>query len=182
MLNTNFTPFPVLKTEGLILRQLGLNDSNEIFALRSGEKVNEFIDRPKTITTEEAIQFIEKIASSVQKNESVYWAITQKDSHRLIGTICLWNISTANFAAEIGYELNPSFQGKGIMQEALTTVISYGFEQMKLQTIEAYTHPGNLRSARLLEKNGFIKKQVEGNEAIFFLSALSFNKTTTPAL
>jgi ribosomal-protein-alanine N-acetyltransferase len=42
------------------------------------------------------------------------------------------------------------------MQEALSAVIDYGFQQMHLNAIEAYTHPQNVKSIKLLEKNNFV--------------------------
>src|SRR5437868_13096004 len=119
MLNLNFTPFPNLITERLFLRQLKIEDANEIFTLRSSDEVNRFLDRPKATTIDEARQFINKINDGINKNESVYWAITFKNDSKLIGTICYWNISKENDRAEIGYELQPRYQGKGIMQEAI---------------------------------------------------------------
>jgi len=155
MLNLNFTPFPYLFTERLILRQLEIGDANEIFELRSSDEVNRFLDRPKTPTIDEAKQFIYKINEVIHKNEGLYWAITLKNETRLIGTICYWNISNENDRAEIGYELHPHFQGKGIMQEAITEVIDFGFEQMNLKTITAVPSGDNLQSRKLLEKNNF---------------------------
>jgi RimJ/RimL family protein N-acetyltransferase len=155
MLNLNFTAFPKLVTERLILRQLEAEDANEIFALRSSDEVNRFLDRPKAITIEEAKQFIYKINDGINKNEWVYWAITLKNETKLIGTICYWNISKENDRAEVGYELHPRYQGKGIMQEALLKVIDFGFEQMRLKTITAVPSDDNIKSRKLLEKNNF---------------------------
>jgi ribosomal-protein-alanine N-acetyltransferase len=155
MLNLNFTAFPKLVTERLILRQLEAEDANEIFALRSSDEVNRFLDRPKAITIEEAKQFIYKINDGINKNERVYWAITLKNETKLIGTICYWNISKENDRAEVGYELHPRYQGKGIMQEALLKVIDFGFEQMRLKTITAVPSDDNIKSRKLLEKNNF---------------------------
>jgi ribosomal-protein-alanine N-acetyltransferase len=45
-----------------------------------------------------------------------------------------------NTIAEVGYGLNPAFQNKGIMTEALKCVIDYGFNELKLIKIEAFTH------------------------------------------
>jgi len=41
------------------------------------------------------------------------------------------------------------------MQEVIPRIIQFGFEKMKLQTIEAELSPRNLKSVRLLEKNNF---------------------------
>jgi ribosomal-protein-alanine N-acetyltransferase len=116
---------------------------------------NRFLDRPKAITIEEAKQFIYKINDGINKNEWVYWAITLKNETKLIGTICYWNISKENDRAEVGYELHPRYQGKGIMQEALLKVIDFGFEQMRLKTITAVPSDDNIKSRKLLEKNNF---------------------------
>jgi ribosomal-protein-alanine N-acetyltransferase len=84
------------------------------------------------------------------------WAVTQKGNPSLIGTICLWNIIVHKAQAEIGYELLPGFQGKGIMQEAIPRVIRYAFEDMALRSIVAVLEPGNLRSVKLLQKHNFV--------------------------
>ena len=155
MLSLNFSPFPVLNSERLILRQLEPGDTPEIFILRSDEGVNEFIDRPRASSPEDALKFITKINTGILANESIFWAITLKTDPRLSGTVCLWNISRENHRAEIGYELLPRFQRQGIMHEAIPVVIEFGFEQMKLHCIEAVLHADNYRSARVLEKNNF---------------------------
>jgi [ribosomal protein S5]-alanine N-acetyltransferase len=158
MLAISFKPFPNLATERLVIRQLVAEDANEILKLRSDERVNKFLTRNEYKTIEEAGVFINKINRAIRNDESIYWAITYKNEHTLIGTICLWNIQPENYRAEIGYELNPDYWRKGIMREAIPKVIEYGFETMKLHSIEADIHPGNSQSATLLEKNGFIKE------------------------
>jgi ribosomal-protein-alanine N-acetyltransferase len=41
------------------------------------------------------------------------------------------------------------------MSEAVSRVIRYGFEEMKLFRIEAFVHPTNAPSIKIIEKNGF---------------------------
>lgn len=94
----------------------------------------------------------------MKNNESIIWAITQKEDSKLIGTICFWNIIKEHYRAEIGYSLLYDFQGKGIMQEAMSAVIKYGFEKMNLHSIEANVNPANESSIKLLERNDFIKE------------------------
>jgi ribosomal-protein-alanine N-acetyltransferase len=52
----------------------------------------------------------------------------------------------------------PEYHGKGIMQEALTPVLEYGFNIMKLHTVEADADPENAPSIKLLERNKFVKE------------------------
>lgn len=171
MLQLNFSPFPVLTTERLVLRQLTAGDEEKIFALRTDEAVNKYLDRQKARSTEEARNFIKKINKSISNNELVFWAITYKEDSSLIGTVCYWNVSKENESAELGYELLPSHQGKGIMQEVIATIIDYGFKTMKMQVIEAFAQKSNQRSFHLLEKFNFTmdierEKKMEGKEEL----------------
>ena len=152
----NFAPFPNLSTERLSLRQLNSGDENEIFLLRSDERVLEFINITKAETIADAAKFIDKINNVIATNESIMWAICLKDSPTLIGNICFWNIIKEELIAEIGYSLLPDFQGIGIMQETVTKVIEYGFETMHLNSIVADLDPQNIKSIKLLERNDFI--------------------------
>ena len=171
MAERNFNPFPVLKTERLTLRQLASSDANEIFALRSNDNVNKYLNRKPAKSIDDAKTFIETINKNIQRNDSIYWAITLTGTNKLIGTICLFDFSDDNLKAEIGYELLPDFQGKGIMQEAASKVIDFGIRHIGLNSIEAYTHSENQNSTKLLEKFNFKKNGVsEGNFMMFKLT------------
>ncbi len=178
MLQLHFTPFPVLATECLVLRRLEPTDAYEIFLLRSDESVNQFVDRPRACSTADALAFINKINTIIQNNEGLYWAILPANETKLIGTISIWNIDAENDKAEIGYELLPAFQGRGLMQEALTRIIDFCFSTLKLKTIEAWLRADNLRSLKLLEKSNFCRdfeaearmRPEEKNMIVFSLS------------
>ncbi len=163
------TTFPILTTERLILRQLEIQDEQEIFFLRSDERVNKYLVAPIAQNVEEARAFIKKINTGITNNESAYWAITLKNNNKVIGTICIWNMSIEENKAEIGYVLHPDLQGKGIMQEAIHAVIDYGFEKMKLRTMEAVLNPDNARSIALLKRNGFIFQKKEEDGAVVYV-------------
>jgi len=151
MLNGTFTPFPILTTERLTLRQLVINDEQEIFTLRSDSEINKYLDRQKSNTINDARDFINKIT----KNNSLYWAITLSDQNILVGTICLFGFSDENYKCEIGFELLTNFQGHGIMKEAVEKVIDYAFNTIKVKKIEAFLHRDNQSSIKLLEKFSF---------------------------
>lgn len=90
-------------------------------------------------------------------------------SDKVVGTICLWNISVESKTGEVGYDLMPEYQGKGIMDEALGAVLKYAFNFVKFKTIEAYTHKDNSSSINLLERNKFTYEIDEGNNKVFKL-------------
>lgn len=164
MANRNFTPFPILTTERLTLRQLSMDDQQDIFALRSDKEINKYLDRQVSKTIEDAINFINKVNENIKKNNSIYWVITLTKTGTFVGTICLFDFSNEKSSCEIGYELMTKFQGQGIMKEAAEKVIDYAFQTLQVQKIVAFTHKGNLRSTKLLTKFNFIKSNEANQE------------------
>jgi len=167
----NFNPFPELHTERLLLRRIQKSDAASILFLRSDETVNKYIRRKesdKTKNLDDAINFIIKIDKGLTDNSFISWGICLKNNDKIIGSICLWNFSADRKEAEMGYDLSPSFQRQGIMTEAMKKVVEYGFQELALDKIEAYTHKENEGSKRLLEKNQFMlvpEKKDAHNEA-----------------
>ena len=158
MLELNFDPFPSLSTERLNLRRISAEDEEEIFFLRSDKEMLQFLDRDPTRSIDEARSWMRTINEGVDDNQYITWAIALKHDRRLIGTITFWNIKKEHYRAEIGYALHPLFQGQGLMQEAMTVVLEYGFNTIKLHCVEANVNPNNTRSIQLLEKNGFVRE------------------------
>lgn len=174
MKQINFTPFPILQTDRLTLRQITKSDDDIIFDLRTNAEVNKYINRKKCANIEEAHAFIEKISTNIVENRSVMWAICLKDNTAMIGTICLWNINEDKSTGELGYDLLPAFQKHGYMYEAVNAVLDYGFKTLGFSTIEAFTHRENQNSIAMLQKHGFLRDtgrtdDDNENNAIFVL-------------
>jgi [ribosomal protein S5]-alanine N-acetyltransferase len=177
MSNRTFTPFPILTTERLTLRQLGVTDEQEIFTLRSDSEINKYLDRHIANTIDDARYFINKVNRNIEKNDSLYWAITFSDKNILVGTICLFSFSDENDKCEIGFELLRNFQGKGIMKEAVEKVIDYAFNTIKVQKIEAFCHRDNQSSITLLEKFSF-RNSNEPDKTYPYLICYHLNRQT----
>lgn len=158
MLTPDFDPFPIIETERLILRKIVMEDAVELFKLRSSELVMQYIDRPIHKTIEDTEKLIAIITDLLEKNDGINWGITLKNHPTLIGNICLFNLQKEHYRGELGYILSPEFYRKGIMHESIEAVIKYGFETMKLHSIEAHVNPDNLPSIKILEKNKFIRE------------------------
>ncbi len=176
-------PFPTLTTPRLLLRDVDVADASEILFLRSDEEMNRYIQRPadrKTETLDDARLFIQMITEAFQSGDSVTWGITLHESTSLIGTICYWNFSADKRTAELGYGLHPAHQGQGIMDEALKTILSYGFSELSLTQVEAYTHRDNRSSKNLLIRNHFHlathrKDEENPNNEIYELVQVAFH-------
>lgn len=143
-------------TERLILRPIDDNDGVEILGIRSNAGINQFLQRVPPQNSFEALEFILNIKRKSLNNEILFLGICQKNTPNLIGTICLWNFSEDRKTAELGYELLPDYQGKGLMSEAVSFILDYGFQNLRLNQIEAFTNKNNFDSIKLLERSGFI--------------------------
>lgn len=151
----DFNSTPALKSKRLILRLVNHDDGEAVLFLRSDKEVNKYISRPKPKDLEEAAAFITKTIDGIRVGEIIYWAITLTNDDQMIGSICLWNFSSDFKRAEIGYDLSPRLQNQGIMSESMSLVLEFGFKELGLYQIEAFTHFANASSIRLLKKFGF---------------------------
>ena len=91
----------------------------------------------------------------------LYFQLIEKETEKVLGWCGFHTWYTEHRRAEIGYALNKEeYMGNGLMGEALTTIIHFGFNQMHLNRIEAFVAPGNSASLTLLKKHGFEKEGV----------------------
>ncbi|CAM2812161.1 GNAT family N-acetyltransferase [Chryseobacterium flavum] len=163
--------FPVLETERLILRQLTLNDTQDLFEYFSRDEVMEYYDLETFKTEEDARRIIRHFNSSFEKGKGYRWALELKSSKKVIGTCGYHNWYREHFKAEVGYELNPLFWRQSFMKEALLPVLTFGFETMRLHRVDAFIDPSNISSEKLLTSLNF---QAEGILRDFFFEKGKF--------
>jgi ribosomal-protein-alanine N-acetyltransferase len=78
----------------------------------------------------------------------------------VVGAVNLSQIERGPYCGcNLGYGLDESEQGRGLMSEALTLVIAYAFDVLNLHRLQAGYLPTNARSGRVLRRAGFV---VEG--------------------
>jgi [ribosomal protein S5]-alanine N-acetyltransferase len=103
--------------------------------------------------------------SEKEKGKQSFWAIRYGDE--LIGGIGFkLTYGENSHKEEIAYWLAKPFWNKGIITKAVGSVCELGFHERNLTRIEAIVFPENIKSARVLEKNGFI---FEGRLRKFYL-------------
>ncbi|WP_064094292.1 GNAT family N-acetyltransferase [Rossellomorea aquimaris] len=164
MVTFQFSPFPTLETDRILLRKLESKDALSIFEYQSNKENFPYVDMQVYTEKEEAQSYIKKMNAGVESNKWIIWAIADVHSDQILGTASIWNLSEEQRKGELGYGLFPSYRGKGLMSEALTKVVEYGVNTMGLKTIEAYTNSKNKDSIALL-KNGYFIKKANSREA-----------------
>ncbi|MFK7786620.1 MAG: GNAT family N-acetyltransferase [Crocinitomicaceae bacterium] len=114
-------------------------------------------------TDEELSEEKERLERGLQSfNKTfLYFQLIEKESDTVIGWCGYHTWYTQHDRAEIGYGLvSGQYMRKGIMTEALSSVIEYGFDEMNLHRIEAFASPTNVPSVKLLEAHNFQKEGV----------------------
>lgn len=152
------TPFPILETNRLILRQVTTEDANSLLMYLSNKDVTMHMGVAPFKSIDDALDEISWYQSILEKKTGIRWGITLKGQAEVIGSCGFLNLASQHHRSEIGIELSKEYWGKGIASEAFEAVIKYGFEQMDLQRIEALIEPPNIPSQKLTEKQGFIRE------------------------
>jgi len=150
----------MLNTERTILRRMTEEDLEFVYAHFGDEEVCEYmVDNEPVKSKDEAMEIITWSHSNKENPDNNRWIIELKESGKAIGTIGFHRWDKGNNTAEIGYDLNKGYWGKGIMSEAMKAALKFGFEEMKLNRIQAFVHVENLASYYILRSKGF---QAEG--------------------
>jgi [ribosomal protein S5]-alanine N-acetyltransferase len=149
------TTLPIITTERLVLRWISEDDSESLYEIFSDPQVMRYWSTVPLSNREAAAELQREIAEGNESEKMFKWGLALRDSNTLIGTTTLFNLNLDNGRAELGYAMARAYWGKGYMNEALTALVSYAFETMRLRRLEADVDPRNAASIRTLEKLGF---------------------------
>jgi [ribosomal protein S5]-alanine N-acetyltransferase len=150
---------PTLHTERLILRPFILDDAPAVKILAGERKIADTTSLiPHPYQLEDAVNWIMTHSDSFEKRREVVFAITLRESGELVGAIGL-GIDRHNQLAEMGYWVGVPYWNNGYCTEAARAVLSYAFEKLELNRVEARHMTRNPSSGRIMEKIGM---QLEG--------------------
>jgi ribosomal-protein-alanine N-acetyltransferase len=158
MIAFNFSPFPVLITPRLFLRRLTTDDADNMFIMRSNKSTMRYVPRPLAKEKKDVLEIIERINTNIDNHQGINWVLELKESKQFVGLIGYHRIEPENHRAEVGYMIQKQHEGNGYSTEALKEVVKYGFNEMKLHSIEAVIDPENSASEKILKKCGFVKE------------------------
>jgi ribosomal-protein-alanine N-acetyltransferase len=150
----DFSAFPTLTTERLILRELTPADAEANFVFWSDPEVQKYNAEPIQHVSQAEALLAEWRAEYVAQT-NLYWGVALRESNHIVGLIDFHCWNRYHHKAEIGYSLARAYWGQGIASEALQAMLSFGFERMELHRIESNTIADNFPSVRLLERLGF---------------------------
>lgn len=146
---------PTIETERLRLRHLEEADTDSLFEIFSNEEAMQFWSWVPYNDRAQAAKLLAEIHESFRQRSLFQWGIALKADDKVIGTTTLFRLDEQSRRAEIGYILNRRFWGKGFINEALRALVSFAFEKLNLNRIEADIEPRNTASVKTIERLGF---------------------------
>lgn len=149
-----------METNRLVLREFEGQDAQAVLELFGDTEVVRYFGMRAITSLNAAKQMIGYFEKSRKKIGIHRWAIVLKSENAVMGSVFYTNIEKPYFRAEIGFLLNRGYWGKGIMKEAVERIISFGFEQMNLNRIQALVSVDNRRSISLIKRLGFTKEGI----------------------
>ena len=149
-----FSHLPELTTERLTLRRMMVLDTYDMYEYACRPDVTKYLTwfpHPDREYTREYLQYLGNRYSAGMFYD---WAVIYEPDCKMVGTCGFTAFNCTSDSAEVGYVLNPEYWGKGIATEALTRVLRFAFEELKLNRVEARFMEDNDRSRRVMEKVG----------------------------
>ena len=150
----------MLKSKRLHIRELTSADIDNVHELHSLPETDEF----NTLGIPENIQTTENILTEwliLQKQEpriSYVFNIDKTENNNFVGLIAI-NLGKINYkTAEVWFKIHKDHWRKGYTTEALTRLLDFGFNDLKLHRIEAGCAVENIASIKTLEKVGFTRE------------------------
>jgi ribosomal-protein-alanine N-acetyltransferase len=143
----------MLTTERLVIRPFLKSDYQDLYEYLSLEETYRF-ERGEPMSLRE----VKKLCKERAKG-TVFWAVTLKDTGKLIGHVSLNRERPEFFRTwNIGYIFNPVFQNKGYASEAARAIIRYAFAELNAHRIVGHCSPDNIASWKVLENCGMKKE------------------------
>lgn len=148
-----------LETDRLTLRATEENDLKKLWSILCIPEVNKYYLTCKlSYNWEDEIKYQYKKLEHAKDLNLFQWSIVIKDTNECIGKISVQegNSNNLNYR-DIGWFINPKYQGKGLATEAASKILDYMFNVVEIESIDTSAAIVNESSWKLMEKLGFIR-------------------------
>jgi ribosomal-protein-serine acetyltransferase len=149
----------MIKAELKFIKKDEYSDLLLLFSHNLDRLLDYFPVSSKKITTIDAAkEYLKDLSDKFSKKELYGFGVYFQSS--LIGMLYIKNIDWSVPECEIGYFMDQSHQGKGIMSGILKSAVEYYFIKLRMVKIFLRIGPENKGSQRVAEKNGFRQEGV----------------------
>jgi ribosomal-protein-serine acetyltransferase len=148
--------FTLIVDENIILRILSGRDAAPLFTIT--DQSRDYLKRwlpwvDDTRTVDDSFMFIKSSLEIYNRRTGMTAGIFLDEA--LVGVVGYNNLDFKNKIGSIGYWLAQDQQGKGIMTKAVHTLMTYGFQNLKLNRVEIRAAKENVSSQAIAKRLGF---------------------------
>jgi len=148
-----------LITKRLRLRELKEKDLKDVVKLLNNKKISRYLETvPYPYKMKNAKTFLKHCKNKAKEKprKSYPFFIELKQTKKIIGAIGLNSINRFSKTASIGYWLGQKYWRQGYMGEAITKILDFAFNKIKLRRINVEVYTENKGSNAIIKKMGFV--------------------------
>ena len=155
-------PLTELHTPRLMLRHWHAADLADFATLNDDEQVMRYF--PGRLNRQESDALADRILAHIDQHGFGVWVVELRNQPGMIGILGLQRVlfdSTFTHSVEIGWRLLPAYWHQGLAFEAAQAALEFGFGQLDLPQILAFTVPANQPSQALMQRLGMQRDPAE---------------------
>ena len=139
----------MISTKRLMIRPFTASDAADLYEYLSNPAIYNY-EPGEPINIDRAMHLSQERAATTD-----FWAMDLADTGKMIGHIYFKQIEPHELRTwEIGYIVNPAYQGEGYATEAVAALLKKEFKEKHIHRVFAHCNPENLASWKLLERVG----------------------------
>jgi RimJ/RimL family protein N-acetyltransferase len=159
-----------IQTERLVLRDFVINDWPAVLAYQRDPRYNRYYpDRWVGRSDDDVRAFVQMLIDRQhdEPRRIFQLAITLPERDQVIGNCGVRRKPNTEMDAEIGYELNPDYWGRGYATEAARALVAFAFGELGLHRLSAQCIADNAASIKVLRKLGMrLESRIREHEYI----------------
>lgn len=142
------------------IRLIAIEDLEDYFSLiqSNRQRLEDFFAGTVAITKtlEKTKTHLGNVIMLNQKKNYYSFVVIDDTTHKLIASLQVKNMDWSIPKAELGYYIDKSYEGKGVITKALSFIGDFCFNELGLAKLYIRTHESNTGSIKVAEKNGFL--------------------------
>lgn len=151
-------PWEILRTRRCLVREITVEDVDELYEIYKDREITRYMENLFEDKEEEREYTRKYIENMYGFYGFGMWIVERLDNGRIIGRAGL-NVREDYEDVELGYIIRKDEQGNGYGTEVCRGILQYAMEELEVQALNAFIHPENIQSIKLIQKLNFEKKE-----------------------
>ena len=146
----------MIETPRLLLRPWRGADREAFAAINGDPRVGEWLGGAIDRAASDAL--MDRIGAQIAADGFGFWAAERREDGVLVGMIGLRRVDflAGGPAVEMGWRLHPDAQGTGLATEGAAAALAWGFANLDVDEIVAFTAQSNVRSQAVMQRIGMV--------------------------